>query len=131
MPDFLSPEWISALDDAARTSDRLAAIGKDDAFVVEQRVTDAPDGEACYHARLGPDGARVVQGPAPSPDVILVTDYETALALHRGETNAQRAIAAGRMKLRGHVELLLRRADALAALGDVFSATRTADKPNA
>jgi hypothetical protein len=129
VPEFLSPEWLSALDDAARASDGLAQTGREGTFVVEQRVTGVPNGEISYHARVDFAGGRVTPGRAETPDIILVTDYETALAIHRGETNAQRAIASGRMKLRGHVEVLLRRLDTLTALAEAVRATRTDHAP--
>jgi len=122
VPVFLSPEWLRDLDAAARAS---RALTNDDteSLVVEQRVTGTPNGDVSYHAVLGTD-ARVVPGPADAPDVVFVTDYDTALALRSGSLNAQHAIAAGRMKVRGHVGVLLRRAETLRAFGDIFRDVR-------
>jgi putative sterol carrier protein len=63
-------------------------------------------------------------GAASEPDVTVITDFETAVALHRGETNAQFAIASGGMKVRGAFDVLLRHATALDSLADAFSALR-------
>jgi hypothetical protein len=134
VPEFLSREWLAALDDAARGSDRLASLAGGGVFVIEQRVTGGPAGEVAYQVVLDGDGGRVVSGAANAPDVIVLTDYATGLALHRGETNAQHAFAAGRMKVRGEIGRLLDRADALRALDDVFASVRartTASTPDA
>jgi hypothetical protein len=130
--EFLSSAWIADLDAVARASDRLAAIGRESPFVVEQEVSGGPSGNVSYHVVMDSEGGRVTMGPADTADVVLLTDYETALAIHRGETNAQRAIARGRVKLRGDIRQLLRRADALKAIDDVFAAVRadtTASSP--
>ncbi len=118
--EFLSDEWIAALDDRARRSAALASTGATRPFSVEVRVTGAPDGPIVF--RLDADGteARVRRGPAAAPTLIVTTDADTAAALGAATTNAQRALAAGRLTVRGSVGALAARADALAAVGDLF-----------
>ena len=77
-----------------------------------------------FRLEVTDDGARVLVGPAPAPTVTIVTDRETAAALHHGETNAQRALATGRLKVHGDLATFGRRSDALSALGDVFGPVR-------
>ena len=58
MADFLSADWIEALDAAARAAklpEAVAAVS----ITVEQVVRDSPDGEACYHLRIEDGRARV------------------------------------------------------------------------
>jgi hypothetical protein len=117
---FLSPEWLAELDAAAVGSTHFATARPQGTFVVEQWVTDVPGGDACYHVVIGEAGTRVVVGPAPEPDLRLITDYATAVALQRSEINAQEALATGHMKFRGDLEALVRHRDALAAVDDVF-----------
>ena len=57
-------------------------------------------------------------------DVCLETDYATAVALARGEMNAQAALADGRLRVSGDVARLAAHAAALARLDDVFAAVR-------
>ena len=122
MPAFLSPEWIQALDDAARADGSRGDLDHEP-LVVEQRVTGTPWGEVIYHAQLGVD-PHVAAGSADTPQLVIITDYETASAMHRGELNAQRAIAVGRMKVRGQVDALLRHSETLRAIGDLFGEVR-------
>ena len=63
-------------------------------------------------------------GDAEAPDVSFATDRETAAGIARGETNAQRALAAGRLRVHGNIETLVARAAAFVALEDVFAAVR-------
>lgn len=124
MADFLTPEWLAELDAAARASDGLTAVAEQGPLVVEQRVIGAPAGDACYHLVVDEDGARVIEGPAAVRSLALVTDYATAVAINRGESTAQAAIAAGRLELRGGLDALVRHRDTLVAVDDVFTAVR-------
>ena len=119
---FLSDGWLAALDARARK----IATGPDvEMLVLEQVVTDVPDrGEVRYRVTFSADGVRVAPNGDGTPDVTFGTDHATAAAISRGETNAQRALAAGRFSVRGNVEALVSRGSALAALDDVFAEVR-------
>jgi putative sterol carrier protein len=125
VPEFLSAEWVDALDAAARGAslpDAAAALS----LTVEQVVRDAPGGEARYHLHLEGREVRVRRGPAEAPDLRLFTDYDVAVRLQQGEINAQDALTTGRLKLQGRFERLLHASDALHALEDLFAPVRAA-----
>lgn len=124
MAEFLSPDWVDALDAAARAAVELRLPPTLQDLVFEQRVTSTPGGDVSYHLVVTPTGARVEHGSAPAADVVLTTDFETAVALHRGTTNLQRALGDHRVKLGGHPASLVHRAEILQALGDVFASLR-------
>ena len=124
MPQFLTPAWIAALDAAAQGSTALAEALDHDGIVVQQVVRSASGEEITYHLRLEDGRPRVHEGVAPAPDLTLVTDYDAARSLHRGERNAQAVLERGQLKLRGTPEALVGRSALLAALGDVFAAVR-------
>jgi putative sterol carrier protein len=120
---FLEPEWMTALDDAARG---LTVDG--DTRLVVQQVVRSEDGETRYHLVVGDGRVRVVPGRAEAPDVTFTQDYEVAAALSRGDLTAQQALSEGGLRLSGDLAGLARRAGALAALGDVFAAVRSQTK---
>lgn len=125
MPEFLSTEWIDALDAAARTAvlpEEVAGAS----LTVEQVVRDAPEGEARYHLRIAGGRLRVRRGGVDAPDVRLSADYEIAVQLQQGKLNAQDALAAGRLKVQGRLERLRDANDALQALEDIFASVRAA-----
>ena len=123
MADFLSAEWIEALDAAARAA-TLPEAASAASVTIEQVVRDAPGGESRYHLRIEDGHARVQLGPATAPDLRLFADYDIAARIQRGEVNAQEALAAGRLKMQGRFAHLLRVDDALRALEDVFAPVR-------
>ena len=127
MVRFLTDEWIAALDDAARDAPVPAGV----TLTIQQVVTGGGDGggdggDVRYHLVLADGRLRVHPGDAAAPDVTLVQSREVAAALSRGELNAQQALEAGRLKLRGDVGHLAREGKALVALEDVFAAVRDA-----
>ena len=123
MADFLSAEWIEALDAATRAA-TLPDAASAASITIEQVVRDAPGGESRYHLRIEDGQARVQLGPATDPDLRLFADYDIAARIQRGEVNAQEALAAGRLKMQGRFAHLLRVDDALRALEDVFAPVR-------
>ncbi len=133
MAEFLSDAWIAELDRAARASPDLATAPDAAPVVVEQHVRCADQTEVAYHLVFDASGARVYPGPAEVPDVVLLTDENTARALARGTLNAQQAAVAGRLKLRGHAARLRAAGELLGAAGDVFQTVRdaTTDRPAA
>jgi putative sterol carrier protein len=125
VPEFLSTNWIDALDEAARATS-LPDTATGATLVVEQVVRDAPGGEVRYHLRIEQGRASVHHGAAEAPDLRLFADYDIAVRLQRGELSAQDALAVGRLKVQGRLERLLHAGEALQALEDVFAPVRAA-----
>jgi len=124
MPRFLSPEWLAALDEAAGA----AAVPPGVRLTIQQIVTagagEGGGADVRYHLVVDGGRLRVHPGEAAAADVTLVQTRAVAAALSRGELNAQQALAAGRLKLRGDIGRLAREGRALTALEDVFAAVR-------
>ena len=121
MARFLTAEWIDALDAAAGTAVVPAGVS----LVIQQIVSDG-DGDVRYYLVMADGRLAVRAGEAAAPDVTLVQSREVAEALSRGELNAQRALEAGRLKLRGDIGHLARHGKALGTVQDVFAAVRDA-----
>jgi hypothetical protein len=124
--EFLSADWFSALDDAARQIAPPAALAPGQRLVLGQEVLDPPGGVVRYQIVVDEHGVRVLCPPEAPADLTFVCDYATAVALAQGATNAQEALMAGRLQLRGDVERFSAARDAVVALGDVFARVRAA-----
>lgn len=128
MPDFLSGAWLDALDRAV-SAHPASTDGEPALLVIEQVVADVPElGEVRYRVVVERGRLRVVVPTRddPAPDVRFTTDYATAVALAQGHTNAQSALAAGRLRLGGDVSLLGRHAELFAAVEDRAAELRAA-----
>jgi hypothetical protein len=102
--EFLSPEWVRALDDVAHGS-AVPLAGRP--LTIEQVVYSGPAGDVRYQLRFADGEWSVVTGAPFPPDVVLVAHYVAARALYDGTTTAQDEFAHGRMKVRGHPDRLL------------------------
>ena len=72
----------------------------------------------------GIDGGDTDGGGIDRHALHLHTDYATAVALTRGETNAQSALARGALRVGGDVRVLLEHGSAVAAWHDAAAALR-------
>jgi alkyl sulfatase BDS1-like metallo-beta-lactamase superfamily hydrolase len=114
VPERFSPEWIAALDDAAR-----GLPGSDDRFVIQQVVTG--DEETAWHVVLDDEGVRVRPGRDDAPDITFTQDRATAEAIATGELSAGAALTAGRLTVRGATARLTEHRDTLAALDEALA----------
>jgi putative sterol carrier protein len=117
---FLTAEW---LDDMQRAADK-AAVPVDAAIVVGHEVSGTPDGDVSFRFTAADGRLTLTWATVEDAELTLIEDYETAVAIARGELPAQQAVAEGRLKLRGDVGALVRNGPAMAALGDLFRAVR-------
>jgi len=122
--EYLSDAWLEALDRTLRDAANLHTAA---ALVVESVVTGVPRrGEVRYRLTVDASGARARHANASDapPELRLTTDYATAAAIARGTENAQTALARGRLRLGGDVNVLIAHADTLSALDDLTAALR-------
>ena len=122
--EYLSDEWLDALDDAVQDAPALRSLAP---LVIESVVTGVPRrGEVRYRLAIDAAGARArhAQVTDATAQVRLTTDYATAAAIACGTENAQTALAQGRLSLGGDVNVLRVHADTLAALDDVSARLR-------
>jgi hypothetical protein len=124
MPPYLSPAWVQAFNAAVSVldlTDAIAAAGSGSltassgSFAVAQVVTDGPP-----EAGGGSDPLRTVLtvsdghlefqldpgGDLPS-NVTIMVNYEDAIAMARGELEPADALAAGRVRVRGELAVLV------------------------
>ena len=127
MVDFLSPEWIAALDAAVRADPGLATSTRGISVVVQQTVTGggADGSDAVFHTVVDDGSVSVVAGPAADPTIWFSQDRATAWAIATGEASAQAAFMTGHLQVGGDLRVLVDNRLST-ALADVFASTRTA-----
>ena len=124
MVDFLSDEWLAAMNGAISDHAGVAAATADTSLVIQNMITGTPSGTVAYYIELDHGMSNVRAGEHPSADVTFTTDLTTAQAINRGDESAQTAFMAGRLRLGGDARVLIANQGALAALDDVFAGLR-------
>jgi hypothetical protein len=124
MPPYLSPAWVQAFNAALAgldLTDAIAAAGAGSltaslgTFSVAQVVTDAPAAPGAsggvVRTVLTVDEGRITLTPDPDDalvsNVTMVLTYADALAIARGELEPADALAAGRVRVRGELSVLV------------------------
>jgi hypothetical protein len=124
MPRYLSPEWVQAFNAALSELDLSAAIdaagaqsltASEGAFAVAQVVTDAPEGvgasEGQVRTVLTVDEGRATLALDPTASlpvqVTIALGYDDALSMARGALDPADALAAGRVRVRGELAVLV------------------------
>jgi putative sterol carrier protein len=118
MARYLSPEWVQAFNAALSGIDLSAAItdagtgsltASDGSFAVAQVVTDGPDGPARTVLTVQEGHATFESDPEENlpSNVTIVLGYDDALAIARGELEPADALAAGRVRVRGELAVLV------------------------
>lgn len=95
MARYLSAEWFAVA--------ATPVPGRAD-LVLEQVVTDTPDGTVVYRVEVVGEAARIVW-PVPADarpaDVRITSAWPTAVAVARGELSTQRALMQGKLRVSG------------------------------
>lgn len=124
MARYLSPAWLDEVQALARGSEGMADLVGRVRLVVQQVVTGTPEGEVRYAVRIEDGTVSVLPGEAGDADVTVREDYETAVALHRGDLRAPVAFMTGRIVVSGNTQALLGAQAALHRLDAVFAGVR-------
>jgi putative sterol carrier protein len=105
---FLTGEWLSALTETINANEGfISAIAGVD-LTLQFEIPDAPEGtEGTYHIAIVEGKAVADAGPADEPDATITNNYETAVALSKGELNTQMAFMTGKMKVAGNMAKIM------------------------
>jgi putative sterol carrier protein len=125
MARFLSEEWSNEAIAALKTSEDVRSATKDVELTIQQVVTGTAGGHASYWVRLDNGTVEGGLGDAPSADVTITQDYETAGAITRGELNPQAAFMQGKLKVTGNMGKLLQHQGAMGTIFPVLASLGT------
>lgn len=108
MVQFLTQDWLSELTETLNGHDGFKAAIANVDISLQFEVPDAPDGaETRYFMTVGGGTAEAGAGDAAAPDVTITNNYETAVAVSKGELNTQMAFMTGKLKVSGNMAKLM------------------------
>lgn len=105
---FLTKEWLDALTATLEAHQGFkSAIGNTE-LTLQFDIPDAPPGtEGSYLVTIGGGSVKLVPGGGAAPDVTITNNYETAVAISKGEVNTQMAFMTGKIKVSGNMAKLI------------------------
>ena len=100
-----SEEWVAAFNEAVAGLEPGSGVS----FRMLQVVHGGPDGTVRVALCVGEGRVSLEREPSdrPEPQVTVAVQYEDALALARGELDPAGLLAAGRVKVRGDLSVLV------------------------
>lgn len=106
MADYLSDAWFDDLNRALAAAAPATVPGDGAALALQQVVVETPQGEVAYWLRLDDATATAGRGRLADPDVTITENYDTAVAVIRGELSTEAAFLAGRVRVGGDLRAL-------------------------
>ena len=114
---FLSEEWAGEVTSRLRADEGVQKAAKGQNVTIQQVVTGVPDGdESSNYLRVNDGVPEVVVGTADEAQITVTENYETAVALDKGELNPQAAFMQGKIKVQGNLLKLMQLQGLLSAV---------------
>ena len=105
---FLTKEWLDALTAALEAHAGFKGAIASTELSLQFDTTDAPEGtEKNYLISISGGSAAATAGPGASADVTITNNYETAVAIAKGDLNTQMAFMTGKIKVAGNMTKLI------------------------
>jgi putative sterol carrier protein len=105
---FLTSDWMSELTTALNAHAGFKSAINNVDLTLQFVIPDAPAGaEGRYYIDVADGKALAAPGDAVEPDATITNNYETAVALSKGETNTQMAFMTGKIKVTGNMAKLM------------------------
>lgn len=122
MTEFLTDEWISALDDQVSSAGAPPVEGS---LVIGQEVITASETRG-YQIVLTPSGARVRPGSDEAATVTFRQSLAIATAIAQGRTTAHEAFMLGQLEVTGDSRALINNSEASAWIETQFASVLAA-----
>jgi putative sterol carrier protein len=122
---FLSEEWATEVTKRLQADEGVQKAAKGQNVTIHQVVTDTANGESSNYLRVTDGVPEVVVGAPDKAEIVVTQNYETAVALDKGELNPQAAFMQGKVKVKGNLLKLMQLQGLLSA---VFKAVKDLER---
>ncbi len=117
---FLSEDWLNASNETlAGDADYQSATSTTD-LTLQFVVTDAPGGDFEYNVTMASGSTSFAPGAMEGADATIRNNYDTAMAVSKGDLNTQAAFISGKLKVEGNLAKIMMNQSALTALAEAL-----------
>jgi len=104
----MTTEWVDALTETLNAHEGFASSIANTELALQFEVPDAPEGtEGTYYLKIADGQAVCGTGALDDADATISNDYETAIAIAKGDLNTQMAFMTGKIKVAGNMAKLM------------------------
>ena len=108
MVQFLTQDWLTELTETLNGHDGFKAAIATTELSLQFDIADAPDGsESRYFMDVADGSVTCGAGDTDAPDATIANNYETAVAISKGDLNTQMAFMTGKLKVDGNMAKLM------------------------
>lgn len=120
---FQSEEWAKEVTNALQSNDTVINAAKGQTVAIQFVTTDAPSGgEVKTYLKIADGVPEVGLGDVDNPEATINQNYETAVAIDKGELNSQNAFMQGKLKIQGNIMKLMQLQGFIQAVGPATQA---------
>lgn len=115
---FQSEEYFAAANEALQANEDVAKAAKGHNVAIQVVTSDFPGvGQKKTFFKIVQGAVQAGSGEIQDPDATISQDYQTAVALDKGELNPQTAFMEGKIKIKGNLMKIMRIQRFLQTLG--------------
>lgn len=107
MAKFLSEDHFNAAREALNSDPGFQNSIANVDLGVQFEVAGAPQGELTYYLKVADGSAATDIGPLDGADVTVSSDYDTSMAISKGDLNVQMAFMTGKIKVGGNMAKIM------------------------
>ena len=101
---YWSEEWVKEVNNRIQSDESVQNAVKGQSITVGNVISGTPDGDVKGYFRIKDGTPEVGLGEPPeTPEATLKLDYDTAVAVAKGELQGQAAFMQGKLKIDGNM----------------------------
>jgi len=117
---FLSEDWLNASSETLAADSAYQAATSTTDLTLQFVVTDGPGGDVEYNVTMANGATSFAPGAMEGADATIRNNYETAMAVSKGDLNTQAAFISGKLKVEGNLAKIMMNQSALTALAEAL-----------
>jgi len=104
---FLSEDHFAAAREALNNDENFQNSIANVELAVQFDVSGMPEGDLSYYLKVADGAVNTERRPLEDADVTVSSDYDTSMAISKGELNVQMAFMTGKIKVGGNMAKIM------------------------